>query len=422
MDALDTGYWPQPLRQFESLSDELEVQDGILIRAGCVVVPETLRQKALAIAHEGHPSAAKLKSILRERVWWPNMNKDAVDWVESCAVCATNGRPEKPTPMQRFLAPKNVWETIALDFNGPYSNFGGISILVIVDYRSRFVIAKPVKSTSFEQTKKVLDSVFEKEGFPQCMKSDNGPPFNGDDYRQYCSERGIKTIFSTPLYPQQNGLAEVCMKLVNKSMIAATTNKTNYIDELNAAVHAHNAAAHAVTKIPPEEVMMRRKVRRGLPLVRPGHSSFEDDDLDARDRKSKLLAKEREDQKRGARECRVKMGDFVVVERQNRAKGESRFHPCKYCVTEENNGMLVLCDDAGKVLKRHVSQTRKVGEWRSNGSESVEEKEGTTQQETNCQQRQDQEPNRCTAPIQRPGREKRAPGHLKDFVLAAEQQ
>ncbi|XP_062709719.1 uncharacterized protein K02A2.6-like [Aedes albopictus] len=155
---------------------------------------------------------------------------DAENWVQTCQICATNGRPEKPTPMRHIFAPQAVWETIALDFNGPYARFGGVSILLIVDYRSRFLFARPVKSTSFEQTKQVLGGVFEREGFPRFIRSDNGPPFNGEDYKKYCSERGIETQYSTPLFPQQNGLVENYMKLVNKAMATAfSTEKDTHI-------------------------------------------------------------------------------------------------------------------------------------------------------------------------------------------------
>ena len=137
IDALETQIWPRELTRYKSISNDLSVRDGILIKNGCVVVPNKLREKALRLAHDGHPMAAKLKSILRERVWWPGLATDAENWVKTCEICATNGRPEKPTPMRRIFAPQAVWETIALDFNGPYARFGGVSILLIVDYRSR---------------------------------------------------------------------------------------------------------------------------------------------------------------------------------------------------------------------------------------------------------------------------------------------
>ncbi|XP_055622957.1 uncharacterized protein K02A2.6-like [Toxorhynchites rutilus septentrionalis] len=206
-----------------------------------------------------------MKSIMRQRVWWPGMPKDVSN--SSCKPCCVNGKPERTTPMKRVFIPKTAWDTIALDFNGPHVKLGGILILVIVDYKSRYIITKPVKSTNFECTKKVLDNVFEKEGFPKIIKVDNGPPFNGKDFAEYCKQRDISLIFSTPLFPQQNGLAESYMKLINRAMAVAITNKTNYVEELKKAVSAHNAAAHSITKIPPEEIMYGRKIKRGLPLL-----------------------------------------------------------------------------------------------------------------------------------------------------------
>ncbi|XP_055633440.1 uncharacterized protein K02A2.6-like [Toxorhynchites rutilus septentrionalis] len=187
-------------------------------------------------------------------------------------------------PMEHVFKPKTVWETIALDFNGPYVKFGGISILVIVDYRSRYLSARPIKFTSFECTKRVLEKVFESEGYPKNIKTDNGPPFNIDDYKTYCSQRGINMIFSTPLFPQQNGLVESCMKVINKAMVAASTDKTSFIEELQKAVNAHNAAAHSVTKVPPKVVMLARKVKRGLPLLRHSKATFDEEPFEKTDR------------------------------------------------------------------------------------------------------------------------------------------
>lgn len=150
------------------------------------------------------------------------------------------------------------------------------STLVVVEYRSRYIYAYPVKSTSFEQTRGVLENIFDREEFPKHIKTDNGPPFNGQEFARYCADRGIKTIHSTPLFPQQNGLVERYMKVVNKAMATAISEGTPYLDELKAAVKAHNSAAHAVTRVSPEEMMNGRKIHRGLPLLSRGKvSEFE---------------------------------------------------------------------------------------------------------------------------------------------------
>ncbi|XP_062557570.1 uncharacterized protein K02A2.6-like [Armigeres subalbatus] len=290
MCSLKSGKWPLHLRQFQLVESDLTTRDQILVKTGCVVIPTALRRKTLDLAHHGHPSAAKLKSILRQRVWWPGMAAEAQQLVETCETCAVNGKPEKPTPMQRIFAPRAVWETIALDFNGPYVKFGEVYILVIVDYRSRYLIARPVKSTGFMHTRKVLEDIFDREGIPKSIKTDNGPPFNGEDYKTTVPSVEYQR-FSRPLFPQQNGLVEGYMKVINKAMVSATVNKTNYVEELREAIHAHNAAAHSVTRLPPEEVMSGRKIKRKLPLLEYEKVSIDEELLNDRDREVKLASK-----------------------------------------------------------------------------------------------------------------------------------
>lgn len=420
IDALETDVWPDELKRFKNVACDLSVDDGILVKNGCAVVPSKLQKKTLSLAHDGHPMAAKLKSILRERVWWPGLAADAEDWVKTCKTCATNGRPEKPTPMKRILIPQTVWESIALDFNGPYARFGGISILLIVDYRSRFLIARPVKSTNFEQTKRVLEEIFAREGFPKSIRCDNGPPFNGDEYKAYCTDRGIETIYSTPLFPQQNGLVENYMKLVNKAMASAVANGSNFNKELQAAVNAHNAAAHSVTGLPPEEVMMGRKIKRRLPLLRHAKAEFDEELLNRRDRQQKLKAKEREDARRGARSCSVRPGDMVIIERLNRAKGDSRFDPQRYTVIKEDNGSLTLQGDSGQIVKRHVTHTRKVGNWRTSNDKI--DKTDITPASTSPANASASEKAPAAGPSERPRRTRMVPSYMKDYVQSLEAQ
>ncbi|XP_053691364.1 uncharacterized protein K02A2.6-like [Sabethes cyaneus] len=397
LDSLETGDWPKELQKFQTISNDLHSKEGMLVKSGCVVIPSELREKTLTVAHAGHPLAAKLKSILRKRVWWPGMAGDAERWVKSCVHCAVNGKPESRTPMERIFAPKAVWDTIAVDFNGPYLKYGGVSILVIIDLRSRYAIARPVKSTAIEHTTNVLNDVFRREGFPKAIKSDNGPPFNGEQYKQYCSDRGIQTIFSTPFFPQQNGLVESFMKVVNKAMSTAASSGTGYSEELQDAVNAYNAGVHSVIKVSPEEVMMGRKIKRGLPLLVYEKADYEDQQLDAKDHEVKVKGKAREDQRRGAKNSTVKPGDTVIVERLVKGKGDSRFNMKRFTVMTEKNGSLLLADDEGHTVKRHVSQTKKVHSWRNSSRMGIEEQA-------------------VTEPFRRPGRTTKAPSYLSDYV------
>ncbi len=64
------------LQAFYKIRDELSVSDGhgLLLRAHRLVLPSTLRQRALHIAHEGHQGLTKTKQLLREKIWFPGID------------------------------------------------------------------------------------------------------------------------------------------------------------------------------------------------------------------------------------------------------------------------------------------------------------------------------------------------------------
>lgn len=228
-------------------------------------------------------------------------------------------------------------------------------------------------------------------------------------------------------------------------MAIASTDGTSYEAELQAAVHAHNAAANSVTGIAPEEIMLGRKIMRGLPLLDRAKINVDDELLNQKDRDSKLRAKYQADNRRHARECLVKPGDNVVVERQHRSKGETRFSLKRYTVLEENNGNLLLVDDDGVTMKRHVSQTKKIYAWRNSerdhpnneyGGKGVDkrytvipgtgvdvpmERAESSEGTVSTQQSATEEGGTgATSAKQRPMRDKRAPAYLDHYVRSME--
>lgn len=147
---------------------------------------------------------------------------------------------------------------------------------------------------------------------------------------------------------------------------------------------------------------MGRKIRRRLPLLTGGYSDHDKDLIDARDRQAKLRSKEYEDARRGARECRVKPGDVVITERTTRLKGDTRFDPTRFTVIEEDNGNLVLYDNEGRTMRRHVTQTRKVKEWREREPtlQSTSDQRETTRRYSN--------------------RDRRPPAYLENYIRVCE--
>lgn len=358
--ALETEIWPENVGRYKSIKDQLVWQKEILMKLGAVVVPRTLRPKALEIAHKGHPGMTAMKSIMRSKVWWPNMAKQIEETVRTCVGCILTSKQEPPVPMKRSELPSEPWDVIAIDFNGPYARHGGILILVIVDCYSRYLSASVVKSTNFAATEKVLDSMFERFGKPKAIKVDNGPPFNGIEFSHYTSANGIKIIFSTPLNPQQNGMVERYMQLVNKAMQIANAENSDYRKQLGDTIRAHNSATHRITQKSPDEIMFGRKLRRDLPLLGETGVEIDKQKLRVTDQALKDRAKTMEDKKRQAKDSNLEIGDMVVILKSVRGKGEPRFDPTPYKIIDCKKGDFTIEASNGKIMRRNVTHLKRL--------------------------------------------------------------
>lgn len=417
IEALESDQWPRSIGKYRSVKHELRVKDGLLTRMGETVVPEELRPKVLSTAHAGHPGVGAMKSILRGSVWWPGILTHAENWVLSCKACALMSRRGPPMPMQRSELPAAVWECIAMDFNGPYRQYGDVYILLVVCLYSRFLIARPVKSTNFGAIRGVMDDIFDTYGNVKSCKTDNGPPFFGEEYKDFLDAHGTAAVFSTPLDAQQNGGVETYMRLVNKGMVAATVDGGSWRKSLADTMAAHNAAVCPTTRVAPEVLMFGRKIRRNLPLISTEVEKPMDAVVRRHDWGEKLKMKELVDKKRSAQYSKVQVGDKVFVSRQNKLKGQSNFDPTEFTVISKNHGTLELLSPLGNLLSRTITFVKKVPDRRVTGvpeidrqadrpAQRVEDGEGGFSEATEG----------TTLPLRRSERTKKSPANLKDFV------
>ena len=78
--ALDTGKWDtqdQDIQPYNRCIEEItnnETKD-VLMKGSRLIIRESLQEKAIRLAHIGHQGIEKTKSLLREKIWYPNMNQ-----------------------------------------------------------------------------------------------------------------------------------------------------------------------------------------------------------------------------------------------------------------------------------------------------------------------------------------------------------
>ena len=103
---------------------------------------------------------------------------------------------------------------LTIRFFGPLP--GGAEVLVMKDTHSKMFIAEEVKSTSSQNVLPVIESAISLMGIPSKIKTDNEPPFNGHEIKEFCDVFGIEHTPLTPLHPEANGQCEEFMVNMNK--------------------------------------------------------------------------------------------------------------------------------------------------------------------------------------------------------------
>ena len=63
------------VEEYKHIKDELSITShGLILRGTRIVVPLSLHQRAVEIAHEAHLGIQKTKALLREKVWFPKID------------------------------------------------------------------------------------------------------------------------------------------------------------------------------------------------------------------------------------------------------------------------------------------------------------------------------------------------------------
>ena len=92
--ALTLTGWPQNCEQvlipYYRRKNELLIECGCLLWGSQVVIPFKLQEYVLSELHVSHPGIVRMKRLARKYIWWPNLDKELEELVQSCHACQTN--------------------------------------------------------------------------------------------------------------------------------------------------------------------------------------------------------------------------------------------------------------------------------------------------------------------------------------------
>lgn len=94
------------MSDFRKIRDELSIYDGVILRGHRLVIPSPLYKNVIQIAHGSHKGIVKRKQLIREKVWFPGIDKMVEETVKTCIACqGSYPGPSKREPICRTLSP-----------------------------------------------------------------------------------------------------------------------------------------------------------------------------------------------------------------------------------------------------------------------------------------------------------------------------
>ncbi|KAM7308426.1 uncharacterized protein ISCGN_012060 [Ixodes scapularis] len=86
---------PPGFKPYFTVREQLSQVDRLLFNAEKIVVPTSLRDQVIEIAHEMHQGITRTTGLIKELYWWPQVSLHIKQYVQHCTVCQSTDKPAK---------------------------------------------------------------------------------------------------------------------------------------------------------------------------------------------------------------------------------------------------------------------------------------------------------------------------------------
>jgi len=255
----DLSYTPEALKPYFPFRDELSIEDGLVFKGERLVIPCKARAHFIMRIHSSHIGIQGCLRRARKTVYWPRMNQEISEAITKCTIC--NNFPKQPAkePLINDEIPIRPWEKIACDIQ----EINSISYLITVDYFSSFFEIDRLTTKTGKEIIGKLKQHLARHGLPDVLMSDNGPPFNSSEFKEFASKYAFKHVTSSPGYAQSNGKVENAVKtsknLIHKAMESKSDPYLALLDWRNTPTEGF--------KTSPAQRLFSRRTRTLLPTT-----------------------------------------------------------------------------------------------------------------------------------------------------------
>ena len=261
------------LKKFKNIYSELTVTgNDIILKGERILLPQSLQDLSIELAHRGgHPGQSGLTRRIRSHFFFHEIDEKVKQFVSHCEGCQLFTNKKTTEPIRAHKIPDKSWEKVSVDLYGPMPSTR--HVVVVQDLKSRFPAAKLVQSTSSDKVLPKLSEIYDTYGNPDQQLSDNGPPFNSKNMKDFAGSRDIEIQYNTPHHPASNPV-ENFMRPLGKAMKIGRQQGHNEEKSLQSALNSYRQTPHPSTNIAPAAFLFRDGMKTNMPRI-----SATDDDI-----------------------------------------------------------------------------------------------------------------------------------------------
>ena len=258
--------WPQYQRlselekTFHKYKSELHFENGLLFKNHKLVIPVELQNIIIKWLHAPHLGIEKTLARARMLYFWPKMTEQIKDIIAKCTTCETFRRNNTKETLKQDDSPTYPFQKISMDI----FEYSGKYFLSVIDSYSGYLMVENLRSKTTENIVERLRQLFDRMGYPTVIRCDNSP-FGSMAFEKFAEECNTRIIFSSPRYPQSNGLAEkgvaIAKNLLKRCLEDGRVNEYQY------RILEYNTTPVASMGLTPAHLFFGRLIKTKLPMT-----------------------------------------------------------------------------------------------------------------------------------------------------------
>ena len=207
----------------------------------------------------------RTKNNARDTVYWPSIDADINEMIESCASCQHHRNKQQKETLIPHAVPPRAWSKVGTDLFTCLNH----DYVLVIDYTSKYFDMHHLPDTKASTVIKKTKSIFARYGIPEEVFSDNGSQYSSRAYKDFAKQWNFTHTTSSPEFPQSNGLVERAIQTIKRTLIKCKeTNSDPYLALLALKTTINN------TNTSPDQIMFKRKLRTTLPkMMQPMQTS-----------------------------------------------------------------------------------------------------------------------------------------------------